>query len=60
MMGALADYVSAAYTTDFQPMGANMGLLPPLEQKIRGKQERYLMMAEKAMQTLDHACKEME
>ena len=40
MMGALAAYISEGGAADFQPMGANMGLLPPPEERICGKQER--------------------
>jgi len=34
-------------------MGSNMGLLPPLETRIRGKQERYLALSERALAALD-------
>jgi len=59
MMGALAYYVSEGGTADFQPMGANMGLLPPPEIRIRGKQERYQYIAEKAISCLKSALDEM-
>ncbi len=39
--------------TEFQPMGSNMGLLPPLENRLRGKQERYLALSERALAALD-------
>lgn len=38
--GALCNYIQTE-NKDFQPMGANMGLLPPLDEEIRNKQERY-------------------
>ena len=38
MMGALAAYISSAPTENFQPMGANMGILPDLPERIRGVQ----------------------
>lgn len=60
MMGELANYVSQGGAADFQPMGANMGLLPPPETRIRGKQERYRHIAEKAMKTLTAALAEWE
>lgn len=41
MLGALSRYVENPETKDFQPMGAAIGLLPPLEEKIRDKKERY-------------------
>ena len=59
MMGALAYYVSEGGASDFQPMGANMGLLPPPENRIRGKQERYQYIADKAIECLKSALDEM-
>lgn len=41
MLGALSGYISDESVKDFQPMGANFGVLPPLEEKIRDKQKRY-------------------
>ena len=52
MMGALVNYISSPAVTDFQPMGANFGILPPLEQKIRDKHERYAALAERALDRL--------
>ncbi len=42
MLGALLGYISDKSVTDLQPMGANMGILPPLTETIRGKQDRDL------------------
>ena len=33
----------------FQPMGANMGILPPLADRPRDKRLRYLAQAERAL-----------
>ena len=41
MLGALSGYISDESVKDFQPMGANFGVLPPLEERIRDKQKRY-------------------
>ena len=49
MSGALCDYISDESVSNFQPMGANMGLLPPLEERIKGKQERYQAIADRAL-----------
>ncbi len=52
MMGALADYMSRSESGDFQPMGANFGILPSLPEKIRDKKERYGALANRSMETL--------
>src|SRR5215207_1796253 len=41
MIGALLHYVTHAEPDNFQPMKANMGLLPEMEEQIRGKANRY-------------------
>ncbi|MBO5913030.1 MAG: methylenetetrahydrofolate--tRNA-(uracil(54)-C(5))-methyltransferase (FADH(2)-oxidizing) TrmFO, partial [Clostridia bacterium] len=41
MLGALSGYISDETVKDFQPMGANFGVLPPLDVNIRDKQKRY-------------------
>ena len=53
MLGALCHYVTHAPLSDFQPMKANFGILPPLEGKpIRGKRERAAAYAGRAMETI--------
>ena len=49
MCGALTAYISDPGCVDFQPMGANMGLLPPSENRIKDKQQRYLVVAERGL-----------
>lgn len=53
MMGALSRYISDESVTNFQPMGANFGVLPELEEKIRDKSERYMALAKRAMGDLE-------
>ncbi len=53
MTGALAGYISDESVTDFQPMGANMGILPENPVRIKDKQERYRLIAERALKALD-------
>jgi methylenetetrahydrofolate--tRNA-(uracil-5-)-methyltransferase len=55
MLGALCYYVTHADMSDFQPMKANFGLLPPLEQtgKKPGKRERGQAYAARALTDLD-------
>ncbi len=58
ILGALARYISDETVKDFQPMGANFGILPPLENKIRDKQERYMKIAERGVEDLEKFLKE--
>jgi methylenetetrahydrofolate--tRNA-(uracil-5-)-methyltransferase len=48
MIGALCRYI-ASQNANFQPMGASMGLLPELPERIRDKAVKYQMLAERAM-----------
>lgn len=60
MTGALAYYVSEGSVSEFQPMGANMGLLPALPERIKGKQERYQKIAELAVARLTEFLQNLE
>lgn len=51
VIGALSSYISTE-NTKFQPMNANFGILPPLEEKIKDKIQRYIKMAERALKNL--------
>lgn len=53
MLGALINYITDESVSNFQPMGANMGILPPLEKKIRHKDERYAALAARAVEELE-------
>ncbi len=48
MIGALLHYICDGSVTDFQPMGANFGILPPLDTHIRDKRERYAALAKRS------------
>lgn len=52
MIGALSRYISDETVKNFQPMGANFGVLPPIEPKIRDKKERYAAIANRAIDAL--------
>lgn len=49
MLGALIGYITDAGVRDFQPMGSNMGLLPPTDEHIRDKQKRYAALAQRSL-----------
>ena len=48
MIGALAKYISSE-NTNFQPMNANFGIIPELEERIKDKQKRYEKLAERSL-----------
>lgn len=59
MLGALCDYISDESVKNFQPMGANFGVLPPIEPKIRDKRERYMALANRALNSLKSSMEKM-
>lgn len=52
MIGALADYISTE-NRKFQPMNANFGILPQLEEKIKDKKIKYGKLADRAIEELN-------
>ena len=48
MIGALAKYISTE-NKKFQPMNANFGILPELEEKIKDKKLKYQKLADRAL-----------
>ena len=60
MLGALCHYVTHAEPEHFQPMKANFGILPDLEQRIKNKRERYGAYAQRALTDLEQAVNELE
>lgn len=54
MMGALAGYISDPTVEKFQPMGANFGVLPELDNRPRDKKERGAAYAQRAIESLDN------
>lgn len=57
MMGALSNYISTDDKKDFQPMGANFGILPRDGIEIKNKQERYQVIADIALNDLKNTLK---
>lgn len=59
MIGALAGYIShPANEKHFQPMGANFGILPPLDTPIRDKRARYAALSQRGLKDFDESLKE--
>jgi methylenetetrahydrofolate--tRNA-(uracil-5-)-methyltransferase len=48
-IGSMAHYITTAAADHFQPMNANFGLFPPLDKRIKNKQERNLAFANRAL-----------
>ena len=52
MLGALLEYITDRTVKNFQPMGANFGIMPPLDRVIRDKKERYQAFADRSLENL--------
>ncbi len=52
VIGALANYISTP-TNNFQPMNANFGILPELEEKIKDKKLRYTKLSDRALKAIN-------
>ncbi|MBO5232478.1 MAG: methylenetetrahydrofolate--tRNA-(uracil(54)-C(5))-methyltransferase (FADH(2)-oxidizing) TrmFO [Clostridia bacterium] len=60
MIGAILNYITDPDTKKFQPMGANFGLFPPLETRVRDKKERYGLLAARGLKDFDAAVKDFK
>lgn len=58
IIGSLINYIISADAEGFQPMNANFGLLPPLEETVKDKRQRYRMLAERSLQRLEQAARD--
>ena len=56
MIGALSNYVNAGSQNEFQPMGANFGILPSLDSHIKDKKARYEALANRSLKILKESC----
>jgi len=52
LTGALASYISCYAGKNFQPMNANFGILPPLDEMIKNKKERKSALAARAIESM--------
>lgn len=51
-IGALARYIST-FNRHFQPMNITFGLIDPIKTKAKSKEEHYLQISQRALQTID-------
>lgn len=52
-IGALGHYISNPSIKNFQPMNINFGIMPPLNQRIRDKQQKNRLLAERALKNIE-------
>jgi len=55
IIGALCRYLESE-NADFQPMNANFGILPPLENKTRDKAKNKLLYSDRSLKDLEKVC----
>ena len=52
-IGALGYYISDETVHDFQPMNVNFGIIAPLEYRVKGKANKNLAIAQRALAVLE-------
>ena len=55
VIGALSKYISTK-NEKFQPMNANFGILPQLDEKIKDKKEKNTQIAQKSLDKVKKCC----
>jgi methylenetetrahydrofolate--tRNA-(uracil-5-)-methyltransferase len=53
MIGALLHYITHVDLKDFQPMKANMGILPPFEKMVKAKRDRSAAYSMRCLNSID-------
>ena len=51
-IGALALYVSNESVADFQPMNINFGIMPALDQRVKGKRNKNALLSQRSLEIL--------
>ena len=59
MIGALSNYISSP-NDKFQPMNANFGIIPSLDEKIKDKKLKYGKLADRALEELTNFTKMLQ
>ena len=52
-IGALGHYISNPNAVNFQPMNVNFGILAPLDHRVKGKANKNLAIAQRALACID-------
>jgi len=56
-IGALGHYISDSSAGDFQPMNINFGIMAPLKQRFKRKQEKNLAISKRALEKINELSK---
>lgn len=59
-VGALGHYVSDPSVTQFQPMNINFGIMPSLEYRVKGKANKNLAIANRALEEIARLAESQE
>lgn len=59
-IGALAAYISDESVVHFQPMNVNFGIMPALGYRVKGKANKNLAIANRALAVIDAMCEKKE
>ncbi len=51
-IGALACYVSNESVVEFQPMNVNFGIIPALDQRVKGKRNKNALLSQRSLDVL--------
>jgi len=57
MSGALLEYISNKYNSNFQPMNSNFGILTSLNEKIKNKNERKMAYSKRGIEIMKETIK---
>ncbi|MGI6175517.1 MAG: methylenetetrahydrofolate--tRNA-(uracil(54)-C(5))-methyltransferase (FADH(2)-oxidizing) TrmFO [Christensenellales bacterium] len=57
--GALMRHIAAYNGADFQPMNINFGIIDPLHERVRSKQQRYRLIAQRALDEIRQIAEQM-
>lgn len=60
MCGALVQYISHVEAKNFQPMSSNMGIIEPLDKKIKDKKEKYTLIANRGINDIKKIMEKLE
>ena len=59
IIGSLAKYISTP-NSKFQPMNANFGILPQLEERIKDKKLKYTKLADRAIKYMGNTMNNLD